>query len=426
MLSLSPSREAERLAAVHRYDVLDTPADGTFDRITALAASVFDVPIAIVTVVDEDRIRFHSAHGVAVTDVPREPGLCASAILRDEPYVLDDATVDPVARHNSLVAGEPRLRFYAAAPLTTSDGLNLGTLCIADHEPRSITPAQVEVLSQLAALVVDGLELRLSARAFVAWESDLRRSAEHGQRSAEELAVALQRALLPPALPVIPGVDVAARYRPMGSADIGGDFYDVFPLRRNVWGVAVGDVCGKGPEAAAITTAARYALRAAAIDHAEPRRVLDLVNEALLLDDGDDGMRFCTVAFGRLRASQGSFRLTVSCGGHPLPLLRRRDGTVEAVAVPGTAVGLVEEARFADRRARLEPGDAVLFFTDGLTELRVGGELFGTDRVVRALADAPPGDAAGLLDAVEAAVAASGGRQADDIAMLALVVRDAP
>ena len=427
MLSISPPGEAERLAAVRRYDVLDTPADGTFDRITALAASMFDVPVALVSIVDEDRIWFKAGHGVDVDEIARAPGLCASAILRYEPYVLEDAAADPVALTNPLVAGEFGLRFYAAAPLTTSDGYNLGTMCILDRRPRPISPAQLEQLRQLAGLVVDELELRLSARTFVSWEAELRRTAERDRRSAEELATALQRALLPPALPDIPGVDVAARYRPAGSADIGGDFYDVFPLRRNAWGVTVGDVCGKGPSAAAITTAARYALRAAAIDHPEPRRVLQLVNHALLLDDADDGMRFCTMAYGRLRVSDGTYRLTVSSGGHPLPLLRLRDGTVHPLGVHGTAVGLVDDVRFVERTVRLEPGDAVVFFTDGLTELRVGDDLFGSERVAEALAGVPPlAGAAAHVEAVEAAVTASGGRQMDDIAILGLTVKAGP
>ena len=416
------STEAERLAAVHRYDILDSPADGSFDRITALTASIFNVPIAIVSIVDTDRIWLRSHHGVDIDSLDRKPGLCSSAIMQNEPYVLGDTTLDPVALTNPLVAGEFGLRFYAAAPLTTSDGHNLGTLCILDKTPRSLSVSQVDMLSQLADLVVDELELRRSARAVVGWESELRRHAEADRILAQRMADALQRTLLPPRLPDIAGIDLAARFRPAGHAEVGGDFFDVFPLPRRAWGIAVGDVCGKGPAAASITTAARYAVRAAAIEHPEPAQVLHLVNEALLLDDEDDGMRFCTMVYGRLRSQGDGYRLTVASGGHPLPFLRRRGRRVEPLGAYGTAVGLVEEVEFVDRSVRLRAGDAVVFFTDGLTELRVGADLFGSERVVAALA-AAGGGAEGIIDAIEDEIAASHGRQSDDIAIVALVVK---
>ena len=159
-----PPNEAERLAAVRRYDILDSPPDGAFDRITALAARRFGVPIAIISIVDEDRIWFKSHHGLPVEQIDREPGLCASAILGDTPYLVEDARNDPRALANPLVAGDFGLRFYAAVPLTTSDGYNLGTLCVIDKEPRSIEIGQMEDLKDLASIVMDQLELGLSSR----------------------------------------------------------------------------------------------------------------------------------------------------------------------------------------------------------------------------------------------------------------------
>lgn len=152
------------MAAVRRYDILDTPPDGAFDRITALAARRFGVPIAIVSIVDEDRIWFKSHHGLPVEQIDREPGLCASAILGDTPYLIEDARADPRSLANPLVAGDFGLRFYAAVPLTTSDGHNLGTLCVIDKEPRPIEQEQIEDLKDLASVVMDQLELGLSAR----------------------------------------------------------------------------------------------------------------------------------------------------------------------------------------------------------------------------------------------------------------------
>lgn len=163
--SAIPPDEEARISAVRRYEILDTPADGAFDRITRIASLVLDVPIAIVSIVDSDRIWFKSATGLeGVEQIDREPGLCASAILSDDVYVVNDARLDPRTLANPLVAGEFGLRFYAAAPLRTGDGYNLGTMCVIDREPRELTADQQRVLEDLAAIVVDELELRLAAR----------------------------------------------------------------------------------------------------------------------------------------------------------------------------------------------------------------------------------------------------------------------
>lgn len=171
--------EAKRLAAVRRYDILDTPPDGAFDRITALAARRFGVPIAIVSIVDEDRIWFKSHHGLPVEQIDREPGLCASAILGNEPYFLADASIDPRSLANPLVAGVTGFRFYAAVPLTTSDGYNLGTLCVIDMEPRPIDEDQIEDLKDLALVVMDQIEMRLSARRAVGLAQLMAKEIDH-------------------------------------------------------------------------------------------------------------------------------------------------------------------------------------------------------------------------------------------------------
>jgi serine/threonine protein kinase len=162
--AIIPGNEDARMEAVHRYGILDTPPDGSFDRITALAARVFSVPIAIVSVVDHDRIWFKSHHGIPAEEINRDPGLCASAILQDDLWVVENAPKDPRALANPLVAGEFGLGFYAGAPLTTRDGYNLGTLCILDYDPRVLTPEEAATLRDLAAVVMNDLELRLESR----------------------------------------------------------------------------------------------------------------------------------------------------------------------------------------------------------------------------------------------------------------------
>ena len=162
--------EDARIAAVRRYEILDSPPDGAFDRVTELAARLFKVPISIVSIVDEDRIWFKSRHGIDVEQVGRDPGLCASAILQDGSLVVADALVDPSVLANPLVAGEFGLRFYAGAPLRTWDGHSLGTVCVIDKEPREFSEGDVATLEQLAAIVVHELELRLVTRKAVEGE----------------------------------------------------------------------------------------------------------------------------------------------------------------------------------------------------------------------------------------------------------------
>ena len=161
---LISERETERLNALRRYEILDTPPDGAFDRITSIAARLFKVPIAIVSLVDSDRIWFKSHHGLEVQQIDRAPGLCASAIFSDDIYAITDAAKDLRSLTNPLVVGEMGLRFYAAAPLRTYDGHNLGTLCVIDKKSRSISSEEMSILTDLAAVVMDEIELRLAAQ----------------------------------------------------------------------------------------------------------------------------------------------------------------------------------------------------------------------------------------------------------------------
>ncbi|MFE4545667.1 GAF domain-containing serine/threonine-protein kinase [Arthrobacter sp. NPDC056727] len=161
--SIIPADEEARMEAVRSYGILDTPPDGAFDRITALAARLFSVPVAIVSIVDHDRIWFKSHHGVDVEQISRDSGLCASAILQDGLWVVENAPEDPRTLLNPLVAGEFGLKFYAGVPLKTRSGYNLGTLCILDFEPRTMTAEDNANLRDLAAMVMADLELRLEA-----------------------------------------------------------------------------------------------------------------------------------------------------------------------------------------------------------------------------------------------------------------------
>ncbi|HUS02611.1 MAG TPA: GAF domain-containing sensor histidine kinase [Chitinophagaceae bacterium] len=171
--------ETERIQSLKKYDILDTPPDGSFDRITKLAAELLNVPIAIVTLVDTDRIWFKSRYGLDVQQIGRDPGLCASAILSDDIYEVDDARTDPRTLANPLVASEFGLRFYAAVPLKVKDGHNLGTLCVIDKHPRHLTDIQRRTLQYLADILIDQLELRLAARTAIYQQNQVLSIAAH-------------------------------------------------------------------------------------------------------------------------------------------------------------------------------------------------------------------------------------------------------
>jgi integral membrane sensor domain MASE1 len=191
------------------------------------------------------------------------------------------------------------------------------------------------------------------------------------RRRAEEttrhIARTLQESLLPPALPDIQGVEIGARFRPRGAANrVGGDFYDVFELAGDRWGIVVGDVWGKGPEAAAVTALARYTLREAAVHEPSPSGVLARLNDAIRRQRG--GNEFCTAVYGRLELGGERASVTLSVGGHPLPIVLRADGSTEFAGRPGMALGLDPSPGLADEHVLLGPGDTLMIYTDGLTD----------------------------------------------------------
>jgi PAS domain S-box-containing protein len=232
------------------------------------------------------------------------------------------------------------------------------------------------------------------------------------------IARTLQQSLLPAELPAIPGVEAAARFRPTGEGnEVGGDFYDLFESGGRGWTVVMGDVCGKGPDAAAVTALARYTLRAAAMRERLPSRSLRLLNEALLRQRDD--RRFCTVAYAYLEVHDGGARVGVASGGHPLPMLVRADGTVEPVGEPGTLLGVLPDPNLEDRSLVLEPGDALVFYTDGVVEGRGAQVLLDEHGLMELLAGCAGAGADAIAARVEdAAVAAQGGTPRDDIAVL--------
>ncbi|RPK56819.1 Phosphoserine phosphatase RsbU [Streptomyces sp. ADI96-02] len=414
-----PADEERRLAAVRRYQILDTPCDGAFDKVASLAAQIFRTPFATVSIVDSDRVWFMATSGLSgTTEIARASGLCASAILDGAPYIVTDTLTDPRTAAGPLVHGGIGVRFYAAAPITTADGYHLGTVNVLDTEPRQVTEEQLAALQNLAALVMDQLELRLSAIRTVTAERQMR-------TAAEGLARTLQRTLLPPALPRVPGLGTAAAYHTASEYEVGGDFYDLFPLDDGRWAFFLGDVCGKGADAAALTSLTRYTLRAAAIYDPDPCAVLANLDTVLKGEYQGTNPRYCTAVFGVLQPEDdGSFALTLAGGGHPPALAVRADGTVEPVRTTGgQLIGLLPAPRFTQTATRLRPGDALLLYTDGLTEARTpGGSLLEEQGLAAHLAAGVWHDADGLLAGVHQLLTGLGAGVNDDTALLALSV----
>jgi sigma-B regulation protein RsbU (phosphoserine phosphatase) len=247
-----------------------------------------------------------------------------------------------------------------------------------------------------------------------------KRRAEESEARAVQLAQTLQQTLIPPSPPQIPGLDVAAVYRPAGDGGmVGGDFYDVFQVTTDDWVVVLGDVQGKGAEAAVVTALARYTVRAASVDHEAPSQVLHTLDRVIRRSETD---RYCTAVVLRLRRTAGTWRATVASGGHPLPLLRRPGRAPEPVGAFGHLIGVMPEAEFVDTDFTLEAGDALVLFTDGVTEGRRGAGFYGAERLTDVV-DAHRGDAAEVTGAILADVLAyQSGNARDDIAVVTVAV----
>jgi serine phosphatase RsbU (regulator of sigma subunit) len=238
------------------------------------------------------------------------------------------------------------------------------------------------------------------------------------------IAKTLQASLLPPELPDIPGLEIAALYRAAGEGhEVGGDFYDLFSTGPAQWFVVMGDVCGKGAAAAAVTALARYTIRAAVVRHRSPAGILRWLNDAMLRQRTEP-TRFATIACARLDLDRDGVSVTVASGGHPCPRVLRATGLVEELGIAGTALGIVDKVRLEDRTTRLAADDALILYTDGLTEAGAPKRVWSPAQLDVAIGGARHQPAHAIVEHL--ARAALGDPPAplrDDIALLALRAR---
>ena len=346
--------------------------------------------------------------GVETLQMELQEGPCLQAYRTGQHVAIRDLAQDTTFARFSPAAAQAGLGAVYSFPLRLDDR-QLGALELYAKEPVELSAADLvgaQILADVTAAYLFNARARQAARDLL--------------RTSAELAATLQESLLPPELPVVPGLTVAARFQPgRGGTLVGGDFYDIFPLPGKRWGILMGDVVGHGARAATLAALARYTVRTLAVLQTSPRRVLTGLNDTVLARAEPE--RFLSAVYLTTRKTTDGVEVKLARGGHPAPLLRRVDGTVDPIDAPGRLLGCLPNPGLADVRLLLAPGELLLLYTDGVTEARRANEQFSDTRL-RALLAASLGDAQTIVDQViDAALAHCDGELADDAAVMAIL-----
>jgi serine phosphatase RsbU (regulator of sigma subunit)/anti-sigma regulatory factor (Ser/Thr protein kinase) len=298
---------------------------------------------------------------------------------------------DPEHADALLAAGFHSL---LAVPMR-AHGRTTGLIVLGTDAPRALGPSDLTLARELATRAGQALV-----------NADLFRERSH-------VAATLQASLLPPATPTLPGLEVATRFFAVGEGiDVGGDFYDIFPMGTRAepagpWAVVIGDVRGKGTEAASVSGAARHAIRAIALREHSPAAILSQLNEVLLvLAEDDPEPRFCTAALATVQPHPGGASVVLAVGGHPPPLILRADGTTETTAETGTLIGVLDDLTLTDVTLHLRPGDSLVLYTDSVTERHEGDRFFDEDGLASVLSRCTGFTAPVLAERIETAARA--------------------
>lgn len=399
------------LASHGLADLLAVGLEESLGRVAALAAAALSTPRASVTFAGtRSSSGLIGAIGAGSQQSPYEQLLCADVLCSEDNLIIGDTRARRPARTNGNLPGPVGMIAWAGVPVHDQDGHVAGVLWVADQVPRQWSVSDVAILKILAQVTSSEVAL-WAALAHTAGRA--------------VVAHTLEESLLPPRVPSIPGLQVAAQYAAGGTgAEVLGDFCDVFPSTRGSWGMVVGDVCGKGSAAAKVTALARYALRAVARRQTRPSLILADLNQ-VLLDWPTDDRRFLTAIYATVRPVRGGAMVRISSAGHPLALVLAANGQVREFGRPGTLLGVLADPELHDSQRLLRPGDSVIMFSDGVTEARGGldRDLYGDERLRGMVARLAGLTAMAMAEAVQSAILTfSGGRLSDDAVALVMKV----
>lgn len=404
-----PSDEAERLADLRSLDLLDTPSEERFDRIVRLAIAMFDVPIAYIALVDSDRQWFKAKCGLTTDETGRDVSFCGHAILQHEPLVVPDALEDDRFADNPLVVGDPFVRFYAGHPLAGRSGKNVGTLCLVDRVPRTLTDRELDAFGHLADVAereIGLVELVHAQRDLLEARNELATTQRRLQRELAD-AAAFVRSVVPEP---VASASVSSAHRLIACSELGGDMLGALPLDGTGQKSALYllDVSGHGVGASLLSVAVGNILRTqslSGVDFTRPADVLAALNALFPLDRTDG--KFFTAWYGVYDASDRS--MCYASAGHHAALLVPPSGPVRELGGTGPLIGFFPDAEFTEEQADVPLGSLVYLFSDGGFEVTgIGGAMLGyaafsaiVARVARDLGDEPADD---RLEAIVAQV----------------------
>lgn len=403
------------MRAVMASQLLDTLPEESFDFFTRMASRLVATPFAFATIVDENRSFWKSSFGLPPGS-PRqntvEESFCRYVIQTGRELVVNDARVDEITKNNVSIQSMGVLA-WAGFPIRAPDDEILGTFCVVDTQPRTWTEYEINIIEAFALAISREIALR-----FALTQAKLEKD------QARILIATLQDSLLPPSLPEIPELDVAACFLPAGSGtELVGDFYDVFQTSENAWSFLMGDVCGKGLEAAKLATFARHAVSSSAANGSGVGRVLERLNRTLLARKHEYD-RYLTAVYGNICKLDGAYTLQVACAGHVPPLIKTATGSTEFIKAHGSIIGIFDDFQIEQDKRRLAPGDTIVMYTDGVTEARCGKDFFGEERLVEALTNAPADiSAQALASLIQNSVRAfSRNEISDDVAIMVIKI----
>jgi hypothetical protein len=381
--------EVARQSALDALEILDTPPEERFDRITRLAKQLFGVETVAISLIDHDRQWLKSQIGTDVKEAKRNDSLCDSTIQGSGIFTIPDTTKDSRFEHNPNVVGRPNIRFYAGYPLTTSGREHVGALCIYDSKPRVFTEAEAILFRDLAIWVQKEMTI----------EKELSRAAQ------------VQVGLLPKQDALLRGYEVAGACA--SAHTVGGDFYDWYPVDEGE-AFTLADVMGKGIAAAIIAATVRAVLRAGSRDNDIIKAVE--IAAATLEGDLNNADSFVTLFHARLNTTTGLVRYVDA--GHGLSLLIRQDGSSQRLSSEDPPLGAGLDIPRKEQSFTLKPGDTLISVSDGVLDL-FDGTLAGLDTVAKIVRSSASAQAA-----VDALMALTGHKASDDITTL--VIRRLP